>query len=66
MKAIIEFAKPCYSLLNNFIHGKNIRKRLNLDCIDKPDTQTIKNWQSKCSLDDKNANYEKINLYSFN
>ena len=55
--------------MNNSFYGKtieNIRKRLNLDLIDKSYTHRILNRQSKLSLDDKNAEYEKFNLYSFN
>ena len=55
--------------MNNSIYGKsieNIRKRLNLDLIDKSDTHKILNRQSKLSFDDKIAEYEKFKLYSFN
>ena len=54
--------------MNNSFYGKtieNIRKRLNLDLIDKSDTHRILNRQSKLSFDDKIAEYEKFNLYSF-
>ena len=43
-----------------------MRKRLNLDLIDKSDTHRILNRQSKLSFDDKIAEYEKFILYSFN
>ena len=55
--------------MKNSFYGKtigNIRKRLNLDLIDKSDTHRILNRQSKLSFDDKIAEYEKISLYSFN
>ena len=55
--------------MNNSFYGKtieNIRKRLNLDLIDKSDTHRILNRQSKLSFDDKIAEDEKISLYSFN
>ena len=54
---------------NNSFFGKtieNVRKRLNLDLIDKSDTNRILNRQSKLSFDDKIAEYEKFSLYSFN
>ena len=68
-KAKTEFEKHFYKLMNNSFYGKtieNIRKRLNLDLIDKSDTHRILNRQSKLSFDDKIAEYEKFNLYSFN
>ena len=52
--------------MNNSFYGKtieNIRKRLNLDLIEKSDINRILNRQSKLSFDDKNA--ERFNLYSF-
>ena len=55
--------------MNNSFYGKtieNIRKRLNLDLIEKSDTHRILNRQSKLSFDDKIAEYEKFSLYSFN
>ena len=55
--------------MNNSFYGKtigNIRKRLNLDFIDKSDTHKILNRQSKLSFDDKIAEYDKLNLFSFN
>ena len=55
--------------MNISFYGKtidNIRKRLNLDLIDKSVTHRIINRQSKLSFDDKIAEYEKFNLYSFN
>ena len=55
--------------MNNSFYGKTIekiRKRLNLDLIDKSDIHRILNRQSKLSFDDKIADYEKFNLYSFN
>ena len=55
--------------MNNSIYGKlieNIGRRLNLDLIDKSDTHTILNRQSKLSFNDKIVLYEKLNLYSFN
>ena len=55
--------------MNNSFYGgniENIRKRLNLDLIDKSDTHRILNRQSKLSFDDKIAEFEKFNLYSFN
>ena len=54
--------------MNISFYGKtieNIRKRLNLDLIDKSDIHRILNRQSKLSFDDKIAEYEKFNLYSF-
>ena len=56
-------------MMNNSFYGKtieNIRKRLNLDLIDKTDIHRILNRHSKLSFDDKIAEYEKFNLYSFN
>ena len=67
-KAKTEFEKHFYKLMNNSFYGKtieNIRKRLNLDLIDKSDIHRILNRQSKLSFDDKIAEYEKFNLYSF-
>ena len=55
--------------MNNSFYGttiEKIRKRLNLDLIDKSDRHRILNRQSKLSFDDKLAEYEKFNLYSFN
>ena len=55
--------------MNNSFYGKtieNIRKRLNIDLIDKSDTHRILNRQSKLSFDNKIAEYEKFSLYSFN
>ena len=57
-KAKTKFEKQFYKLMNNSFYGKtieNIRKRLNLDLIDKSDTHRILNRQSKLSFDDKNA-----------
>ena len=68
-KAKTEFEKHFYKLMNNSFYGKtieNIRKRLNLDLIDKSDIHRILNRQSKLSFDDKIAEYEKFSLYSFN
>ena len=68
-KAETEFEKHFYKLMNNSFYGKTIknnRKRLNLDLIDKSDIHKILNRQSKLSFDDKIAEYEKFNLYSFN
>ena len=67
-KAKTEFEKHFYKLMNNTFYGKtieNIRKRLNLDLIDKSDTHRILKRQSKLSSDDKIAEYEKFSLYSF-
>ena len=53
--------------MNNSLYGKTIekiRKRLNLDLLDKSDTRRILNRQSKLSFDDKIAEYEKISLFS--
>ena len=64
-KAKTEFEKQFYKLLNNSFYGKtieNIRKRLNLDLVDKSDTHRIINRQSKLSFDDKIAEYEKFNF----
>ena len=55
--------------MNNSFYGKtieNIRKRLNLDLIDKLDTHRILDRQSKLCFDEKIAEYEKFSLYSFN
>ena len=68
-KAKTEFEKHFYKLMNNSFYGKtieNIRKRLNLALIDKSETHKIKNRQPKLVFDDKIAEYEKFNLYSFN
>ena len=65
-KAKTEFEKHFYKMMNNSFYGKtikNIRKRLNLDLIDKSDTHRILNRQSKLSFDDKVAEYEKFSLY---
>ena len=55
--------------MNNSIYGKtieNIRKRFNLDLMDKSHTHRILNRQSKLSFHDKIAEYGKFILYSFN
>ena len=55
--------------MNNSFYGKtieNVRKRLNLGLIAKADTHRILNRQSKLSFDDKIAEYEKFDLFSFN
>ena len=68
-KAKTDFEKHFYKLMNNSFYGKtieNIRRRLNLDLIDKSDIHRILNRLSKLSFDDKIAEYEKFNLYSFN
>ena len=68
-KAETELEKHFYILMNNSFYGKaieNIRKRLNLDLMEKSDTNRILNRQSKLSFDDKIAKYEKLNLCSFN
>ena len=65
-KAKTEFEKHFYKLMNNSFYGKtieSIRKRLNLDLIDKSDIHKILNRQSKLSFDEKIAKYEKFNLY---
>ena len=54
--------------MNNSLERKtieNIRKRLNLEVIDKPDTHRILNRQSDCSLDDEIGKNEKYNFCSF-
>ena len=68
-EAKTEFEKHSYELMNNSFYGKTIeiiRKRLNLDLIDKSDIHRILNRQSKLSFDDKIAEYKKFNLFSFN
>ena len=68
-EAKTEFEKHFHKLVNNSFYGKTlekIRKRLNLDLIEKSDTHRILNRQSKLSFDDKSAEYEKFSLYSFN
>ena len=65
-KAKTEFGKHFYKLMNISFKGKtieNIRKRLNLESIDKSDTHRKLNRQSKLSFDDKTAEYEKFNVY---
>ena len=55
--------------MNKSLYGKtieNIKKRLNLDLIEKSDTHRILKRQSKLSFDDRIAEYEKFILYSFN
>ena len=55
--------------MKNSFYGKTfkiIRKRLNLDLIDKSDTHRLLSRQSKLSLHDKIAEYEKFSLYSIN
>ena len=67
-KAKTEFEKHFYKLLNISLYGKTIennRKRLNLDLIDKSDIHRVLNRQSNLSFDDKIAEDEKSNLYSF-
>ena len=67
-KAKTEFEEHFYKLMNNSFYGKtieNIRKLLNLDLIDKSDTHRILNRQSKLSFDNKIAEDENFNLYSF-
>ena len=68
-EAKTEFAKHFYKLMNNSFYRKtieNIRKLLNLHLIDKSDIHRKLNRQSKLSFDDKIAEYEKFNMYSFN
>ena len=68
-KAKIDFEKAFYKLMNISLEGKtmkNIRKRLNLDLIDKLDTLRKLNWQSNLSSDNIYAEYEIFNLISFN
>ena len=68
-KAKTEFEKHFYKLMNKSFYGKtieNIRKRLNLDLIDKSDIHRILKRQSKLSFNEKIAEYEKVNLYTFN
>ena len=68
-KAKTETEKHFYKLMNKSFYAKTIeciRKRLNPALIDKSYTHTILNRQSKLSFDDKIADYEKFNLYSFN
>ena len=67
-KAKTDFEKHFYKLMNNSFYGKtieNIKKRLNLDLIDKSVTHRILNRQSKLSFDDKSAEFEKFSLYTF-
>ena len=55
--------------MNKSFYGKtieSIRELLNLDLIDKSDTNRILNRQSKLSFDDKVAEFEKIGVFSFN
>ena len=68
-EAKTEIEKDFYKLMNKSFYGKtieNIRKRLNLDLMDKSDNHRILNRQSKFSFEDKIAEYGKFNLYSFN
>ena len=68
-KAKTEVERQFFKMINNSFYGKtieNIRKRLNLELIDKSDTHRILNRQSNLSFVDKIAEYEKFNLYSFN
>ena len=49
--------------MNNSFYGKtieNIRKRLNLDLIDKSDAHRLLNRHSKLSFDDEIAEYENL------
>ena len=62
-KAKTEFEKHFYKFMNNSFYGKtieSIRKRLNLDLIDKSDTYRILNRQSKLSFDDKLQNMKNL------
>ena len=62
-KAKTEFEKHFYKLINISFYGKtieNIRKRLNLDLIDKSDTHIILNRQSKLSFDEKLQNTKNL------
>ena len=68
-KAKTEFEKHFYKLMKSSFYGKtieNIRKRINLDLVDKSGTDRVLNRQSNLSFDDKIADYEKFSLYSFN
>ena len=68
-KAKTEIEKHFYKIMHNSLYGKtieNIRKRLNLDLIDKSDTHRILNRQSNLSFDDKIAESEKLTLFPFN
>ena len=68
-KAKTENEKHLYKLMNNSFYGKtieNIRKRLNLDLVDKSDTNRILKRQSKLSFGNKIAENEKFSLFSFN
>ena len=67
LKQKIEFEKQLCMLLINSFNGKAkeyFKKRFNLDLIDKTDTHSKMKKQSKLSSDDKNADVEKLNLYS--
>ena len=69
IKAKTDFEKHFYKTMINFFYGNftwSIRKRLNLDLIDKSDTHRILKCQSKCCFDDKNATIEKLNIHSIN
>ena len=68
-KANAEFEKHFYKLMKNSFNRKTIgkiRKRLNLDLIEKSDTHRMLNRQSKFIFDDKIAEYENFSLHSFN
>ena len=57
-KGKTEFEKHFYKLMNNSFYGKtieNIRKRLNLDFIEKSDTHRTLNRHSKLFFHDKIA-----------
>ena len=64
-KAKTELERHFYKLMKNSFYGKTIekiRKRLNLDLIEKSDIHRILNRQSKLSFDDKIAESEKFSL----
>ena len=67
-KAKTEFEKHFYKLMKISFYltrVENIRKRSNLDLVDKSENHKILIRQSKISFDDKFAEYEKFTFYSF-
>ena len=68
-KAEKEIEEHFYKSKNKTFYQKTIEKitkRINIDLIDKNDTEETRNGQLKVEFDHKTAKYQKINLHSFN